>query len=135
MKKLSPKEFALSQIAPYFKDNSTCGITKDSNEKFWCCYLTPDGKMCVAGKNLLPEIREKHKDNYSMSIGTILDDANNDQSKVFIPEAVDILSKMQWEEMQMIHDRIATGDAINHLVKQLGLFTYEELEEYSNKTI
>ncbi len=127
------KEFALAQITPYFKDPSTCGLFTNEKEQKTCSYLTPDGKMCVAGKNLLPEIREKYKNSYATTIGTILHDADSDQSKVFIPEAVDILSNSQWDTFQLIHDYIARGENFKHLIHQLGVFTYEELEAYANK--
>ncbi len=114
----NPKDFALDAIKPYYKDNSLCGIFDNK-----CMYITFDNKMCVAGQYML------HPENFTSSIGTIL--KNNLQSKIFIPEVVDILSVNEWILLQCIHDGIANDNNNNYYlkgrVKSLGLFTFEEL--------
>jgi hypothetical protein len=133
MEKLSPKEFALQQIAPYFKDKSTCGVTEGGD----CSYLTADGKMCVAGKNMLPSVREQYNfDSEATDISSIF--AKKTQSQIFNPEAVDVLTNKEWSILQVIHDNIALSKPKHRLeiaITELGLFTYEELVEYSNKII
>lgn len=123
--KPTAKEFALAQIAPYFKDPSTCGYSEENKQ---CEYLTSDGRMCVAGKNMLnPSLS-------NISICEILDD--QDQSEVFKPEVVGILTKSQWSNLQTLHDGIALKRdeySIKTRIGNLGLFTYEELVEYADK--
>lgn len=97
--KPTPKEFALQQIAPYFKDPSLCGYAGDS-----CMNLTPDGRMCVAGKNYLPEIREQYKKAPVLDIRNIFKD---NQSKVFLPESANILTWYEWTCLQSMHDSIS----------------------------
>lgn len=127
---MDQKEFALAQIKPYYKDPSTCGFSSEGK----CMNLTPDGRMCVAGKNLLPEVRAEYPTN---AISIILSNVNGDQSLVFIPEAVGILDSVQWTRLQSIHDGIASYNKAedrkekeNYLRKrceEIALFTYEEL--------
>lgn len=45
---MTKKEFALSQIAPYYKDRSLCGY-----EGSKCRYKTFEGKMCVFGERTM----------------------------------------------------------------------------------
>lgn len=120
--KAQKKEFVLAQIAPYFKDPSTCGFDNGN-----CLYLTPKGNMCVAGKNLL------HPEKYKFAISDIL--ATHKQREIFKPEAVGILNAYQWQHLQDIHDYIATDNNANLRmgITRLNLFTYEELVEYSEK--
>jgi hypothetical protein len=117
------KEFALSQLAPYLKDPSTCGYDARSSQ---CEYLIPDGRMCVAGKNMIEPKFGLHK-----GIDDLLDD--NEQEDIFKPEVVGILSTIQWVGMQTIHDSIAVNvdnvDRLKVRIKRLNLFTYEELVE------
>jgi hypothetical protein len=117
------KEFALSQLAPYLANPSTCGYNEETRS---CLYITNDGRMCVAGKNML-----NTKSRTDESIIEILKEHNYEQSKVFKPEVVDILTTQEWENMQYIHDYIATGNLenIKLRVKQLNLFTFKELVE------
>lgn len=119
------KEFALSQLAPYLADPSTCGIKKDSET---CEYLTPEGNMCVVGKNMI-----EPKIGLYQGIDELLDENDYEQEGIFKPEVVGILSNAQWNLMQRIHDTIAIHknniDRLKDRVKQLNLFTYEELVE------
>lgn len=119
------KAFALAQIAPYYKDKSLCGFNKT---KIMCEYLTEDGNMCVAGKNMLEP--EKWG---TITIIEIL--KTTPQDKVFKPEAVDVLTTNQWGRLQFIHDVIGfIGiDAVKSRIKILGLFTLKELQEAANK--
>jgi len=117
------KEFALEQIAPYYKDPSICGYDGNS-----CRYITEDGKMCVAGKNMLnPRI------NCFDSIKAIL--SEDLEEDVFKPAARGILNPKQWSLLQNIHDSIAEGEEHNVPIGviELGLFSLEELEEAANK--
>jgi hypothetical protein len=125
------KEFALSQLAPYYADPSTCGF---SNITDTCEYLTADGRMCVAGKNML------NPENFGGgSIFGIIGKNDNKQEGIFKPEVVGILTDVEWNEMQRIHDNIAdytnTNDKeyvesrIKHRTQILNLFTFEELVE------
>jgi hypothetical protein len=119
------KEFALSQLAPYLKDPSTCGYNVNTGN---CEYLAPNGNMCVAGKNMI-----EPKFGLYQSIDDLLD--NNEQEDIFKPESVGILSTIQWVGMQSIHDNIAGHtdniDRLKEKITRLNLFTYEELVERS----
>jgi hypothetical protein len=122
---LERKEFALSQIAPYLKDPSTCAISIENEQ---CQYLMPDGRMCVAGKNMI-----KPSFGVNMNIEDILKKSEFGQKGVFKPEVVGILTNQEWRYMQQIHDSIAVSpDDICRLkerIELLNLFTYEELVE------
>lgn len=126
--KIEKKEFALSQLAPYLKDPKTCGMKKDSET---CEYLTPEGKMCVAGKNMINPSFGVYK-----GIDDLLDENDNEQEGLFKPEVVGILTNTEWNLMQRIHDTIAIHtsniDRLKDRIKQLNLFTYEELLERAN---
>lgn len=121
------KEFALNAIAPYFKDPSLCGISDGGS----CMYITDEGKMCVAGKYMLPEILESS--NRRGSIDRILVKASYNQKEVFKSEAVDVLTTDEWTNLQRIHDAIALKGDINNSIRALDLFTMEELQEASQK--
>lgn len=130
---MTAKEFALQAIAPYYADPTTCGYNSDTSS---CVYLTEDGRKCVFGKYMLPEILEKCKD--SKEFSTIILSKYEGQSKVLIPEAVDILTDNQWRILQRIHDAIA-DDSINEYpeifrdaVVSLNLFTEDELKEFAS---
>lgn len=119
------KEFALSQIAPYLADPSTCGMNKDRDT---CDYITPDGRMCVAGKNMIEPKLDLIK-----GIDDILSDLDHVQEGLFKPEVVGILTTNEWTYMQRIHDTIAIHtdnvDRLKDRIERLNLFTYEELVE------
>lgn len=126
---MTKKEFALAQIAPYFKDPRTCGLNETAPS---CMYLTPDGRMCVAGKNMLDP--SKWKSN-AISIFGILEIYT--QSEIFKPEVVDILTTEEWNKLQQIHDELAFNNnpvLLNEAINELNLFTPNELNEYT-KTI
>lgn len=116
------KKFALEQIAPYFKNPEICGI----NERGKCAYITPNGKMCIAGKNMidLPITEE-------IAIDSIIETCGQD---IFKPEARNILSSSEWFYLQKIHDAIAKSTStLKTCVNSLGLFTYDEMVEAANK--
>ena len=122
---MTKKKFALAQIAPYYKDPRTCGV--DGSR---CVYLTPDGRMCVAGKNMIDPSK------WLGTIGGIL--SKYDQSEVFKPEVVDILTTQEWRTLQLLHDKIGMvshgvvrDEIIKLYITELNLFSLEELEEYS----
>jgi hypothetical protein len=119
------KEFALSQIAPYLKDPSTCGFNKSEGT---CEYLDPNGNMCVAGKNMIKAEFGIYKD-----ILDVLAENEEEQEGIFKPEVVGILTNQEWKHMQSIHDTIAVQpdnvDRLKERIKLLDLFTYEELVE------
>lgn len=121
-KKRQQKKFALQQILPYYKYPTLCGY-----EKGGCMNITADGKMCVAGKNYLGSVRNANR---RSSVSAIFDTYDNDQSRIFIPSAANKLSKEQWYCLQRIHDAIAFNrhEEIGFYVKELGLFTMQELE-------
>lgn len=125
--KPTPKEFALQQIAPYFKNPDLCGY-----DEHGCMNITPDGRMCVAGKNYLPEIKEKHPSTSVLNLAYLF---KNDQSRVFLPESVYILTWEEWGDLQSMHDAIAREreHSLKVAIRNLNLFTYEELVEYSSK--
>jgi hypothetical protein len=118
------KEFALSQLAPYFADPSTCGY----NEVIITCeYLTSDGRMCVAGKNMI------NPKGYCGDIDIIFEINDLYQDGIFKPEVVGILTNVEWKHMQSIHDTLALHpdnfDRLQERISRLNLFTYEELVE------
>ena len=119
------KEFALAQLAPYLVDPTTCGFEKENGN---CEYLTPDGRMCVAGKNMVNPEYNIHKD-----INDLLADNNDEQEGLFKPEVVGILENKEWKYMQMIHDCIATQPEkryeLESRINKLNLFSIEELVE------
>jgi hypothetical protein len=122
------KEFALSQLAPYLKDPSTCGFNKDEGT---CEYLMPDGRMCVAGKNMIEPKFKTYED-----ILDVLSENEEQQEGVFKPEVVGILTNQEWKHLQSIHDNIAVSpdniDRLKERIERLNLFTYEELVERAN---
>lgn len=129
--KLTPeqkKEFALAQIAPYFKDPSLCGYNEKSGS---CSYLTEDGKMCVAGKNMI------NPTNAAVIGGSILYQIErSSQAEIFKSEVVGKLRDAEWNNLQGIHDAIAykaDEELFKGKIEKLGLFTYEELVNYANK--
>jgi hypothetical protein len=119
------KEFALSQLAPYLADPNTCGYDKESSN---CEYLDTNGNMCVAGKNMIEPKLELYK-----GIDDILEENDYNQVGIFKPEVVGILTNTEWNNMQRVHDTIAAHngniDRLKDRIKQLNLFTYEELVE------
>lgn len=122
MEKLSPKEFALQAIAPYYKDPSICGYEDDR-----CVYLTNNGRKCVLGKYL------KEPDKFRGRGSAISIFYAKTQEDILIPEAVGILSTDQWQSLQNIHDNVARNENLLNIrsrIDNLGLFTLEELEEY-----
>ena len=124
------KEFALKQIAPYFKDPSICGF---DNQTRGCAYKGINNGvevMCVAGKNMLPDILEEYGTT-SLSISDILFALGEGQ--VFIPESVGILTNDEWTRLQALHDYIYNKNKLDKVIKNLGLFTLEELQEAANK--
>lgn len=125
------KEFALSQLAPYLADPKTCAFGEaEVQEDASCFYLTEDGRMCVAGKNMINPPKELLK-----SIGEILVANGCKQKGIFKPEVVDILTNGEWTDMQRIHDKIALNGTDYQIQKRcddLGLFTFEELKERAN---
>lgn len=124
------KQIALEQLGPYFKNPKTCGY-----EMYSCKYLTNDGKMCVVGKNLLPE-KLNHYKNEQLGILEIFGECEQNQTELFKSEIVNKFTDIQWEYLQSIHDYISENKLIQlkKRIDKLGLFTYEELEQYS-KTI
>ena len=119
------KEFALSQLAPYLKNPSTCGYDKETSN---CEYLDSNGNMCVAGKNMINPSFGLYK-----SIDDILEENDDDQVGIFKPEVVGILTNQEWKYTQSIHDNIASQpdnvDRLKDRIERLNLFTYEELVE------
>jgi hypothetical protein len=119
------KEFALSQLAPYYADPSTCGYNKEVET---CEYKTPDGRMCVAGKNMIEPQFGVYR-----NIEDLLAENNYKQEELFKPEVVGILTNNEWFYMQNIHDTIAghpnNVERLKSRINQLNLFTFEELVE------
>lgn len=128
MSRENAKAFALAQIAPYFKNPETCGFNPKTSS---CNYLTPEGKMCVAGKNMI------NPENFPQTDGIAGILTYDTQEKVFREDVVGVLSKLEWTMLQRIHDRIATTnsgfftneDPLKEAIINLGLFTYTELKE------
>lgn len=127
-----PKQFALEQVAPYYLDPSTCGYDPETKK---CEYLTKDGRMCVAGKNMLHPEKYGTEAGVSIfpSISGILGKYSN-QADVFKPEVVGILSDDEWLWLQRVHDTIASRAQLQPksgmwLLAE-ALFTYDELVQY-----
>lgn len=119
---MTKKKFCLEALREYIQDSSRCGY-----EDGGCMYLTGEGKKCVAGKYFLSTFKEYGK----LAISSIL--LGYPQEKVFIPEAVGILTSTEWQSLQKIHDAIAiNSNHIEYWVGELGLFTYEELIALKN---
>ena len=120
---MNKKEFALAQLAPYYKDKNKCGFENGA-----CVYLTRTGNSCVAGANMIKPSRWGGR-----GISTIL--REHTQEEVFKPESVGILTNDEWASLQLIHDSIATSSPhlIQRNVCELRLFSMSELEEAANK--
>ena len=113
------KQFALEQIVPYYKDPSMCEYNKERER---CEYITEDGRMCVAGKNM------EQPNLWDYSISFIL---NSHGQTVLKPEVRGILSTGEWKWLQRVHDRIATGEDLEKLFESPeALFTQEELKSF-----
>lgn len=126
------KEFALSQIAPYYYNRSLCAINIDNT----CSYKTKEGKMCVAGKNFSEEGYKlvKSKGELTSCIYSLIQDLS--QASLFKPEVVGILITQEWSNLQSIHDAIAMNfdeTTLEKHIKRLDLFTLDELKEYCEK--
>lgn len=116
---MTKKEFALSQIAPYYKNPETCGYEEEN-----CVYKTEDGRMCVFGKNLL-KYHPRFEEN---NAATLLAEYGE---SILRPEARGILTKLEWDRLQRLHDAIAAKKDLTGYIIDLGLFTFEELENYN----
>lgn len=115
---MDKKTFALKAIAPYYKDKTKCGY-----EDPHCVYLTVDGRKCVFGQFLL------HPETFNPSDAAQDILKSHRQEDILVPEAVNILSEDEWQELQFMHDNIARGKDPFH--KDITpLFTKDELEEY-----
>jgi hypothetical protein len=95
---MNKAKFITQQLKPYILDPSSCGYNTEEGE---CQYLTPDGRMCVLGKNLINPQQFDADD----AACTLLD--RHSQS-ILKPEAMAVsLDNYTWSGMQDIHDRIA----------------------------
>lgn len=124
---MNKKEFMLEQLKEYVQNPLLCGYYGGK-----CMNITPEGKMCVAGKNLLPSVRREYP---KANIDTIL--RNSSQENIFISSSVGILTTSEWESLQIIHDRIAecflTKEYFEALFNDSSLpFTYNELMALKN---
>ncbi len=84
--------------------------------------------MCVAGKNML------EPEKYDGSIGRLI----KEDQLVFKPEARDILTLDEWDNLQQLHDCIARNACTDRVIEacdSLNLFSYEELVEASKEKI
>lgn len=119
---MTKKEFALRQIAPYYKDPSICGYTSEG-----CLYRTSEGKSCVFGKNLLEDRYDRSFEGRYAS--TLLEEFGED---ILIPESRGILTPGEWDKLQGIHDSIALKRDVHQFIHTQGdmLFTHQELLDY-----
>ncbi len=122
------KQFALEQIAPYYNDPRICGMNVD----FDCEYYTKDGRMCVAGKNLIDP--EKYR-GCAIDIAGLIKDYTQE---IFKPEVRDILTIRQWTLLQRVHDKIASRhsrldyeESLQKDITNLNLFTLDELKQFA----
>ncbi len=122
---MDKKEFALKAILPYYKDNTLCGYENNN-----CKYLTSGGKKCVFGSFMTEEALLEFGESESFA-STLIRRHGED---ILIPEARGVLSTIEWQRLQAIHDAIAKSQpfTIDRSVTDLGLFTMEELEEAAN---
>ncbi len=119
---MTKKEFALQAIGPYYKDRNLCGY-----ENGGCKYITSYGKKCVFGKYTKDPIML----NGNGSALAVLKMYN--EIDILVPEAVGILTKNEWQQLQEMHDTIAqsyTTIDLREEINNLNLFTLQELEEY-----
>lgn len=121
------KEFCLQEIAPYYKDRSLCAYNQEVSN---CEYLTPDGKMCVLGKNLIDPGNPEYDEQSATDI------LNGFGEEILKPEVRGILTPLEWERLQSIHDCLGNPLFYKNLdksIKNLELFTLQELEDYCQK--
>lgn len=95
----SNQEFIINLLLPYFQDPTTCAVHQDS-----CKYLMPDGRKCAVGKCLIDA--EKFKD--IKANASILIEAESES--ILIPEARNRFTLTQWDDIQSIHDTLATNN-------------------------
>ena len=117
MEKKTPKQFALDAIKPYYKNPLICGV----NNTGICVNITSDGKKCVFGQFLTCPVKFN-----SRTARNILESYPEDE--ILVPEAINILTIDQWEDLQILHDKIAIKKDIKASIEKLGLFTLEELQ-------
>lgn len=120
------KEFALSQIAPYYKDRSLCAYNREISN---CEYLTPDGKMCVLGKNLVDPSKEEYDEESATEL------LGKYGEEILKPEVRGILSVEEWQNLQQIHDCLAIPGRdvkLEQYINEIGLFTLKELQDYES---
>lgn len=133
MDKLTPKEFALKAIGPYYKDPSLCG-SELKNGKIKCCYRTAEGKRCVAGRFLSEEAFQLKPIKENDSISDAIKACEGNDAQLFVEEARGVLTRMQWISLQIMHDCIAEKGRDDQLftgtMTELGLFTLGDLDEY-----
>lgn len=115
---MTKRDFCIAQIKPYYQDRSLCGISETGS----CLYRTKDGKMCVAGKNMINpgQFKEETIDQLLAIHG----------EGILKPEARNILSLREWAILQLIHDKIAKSmfkDLTWHIA-DLGLFSLNDLK-------
>lgn len=120
---MNKKEFGLSQIKPYFLNPDLCGYDKESEN---CQYLTPEGKMCVLGKNLI--------DPSEFGVINAGDLLTEQGEQVLKEESRGILTPEEWEWLQNLHDKIAKRGRITELSFDpnytQAFFTLQELKDY-----
>lgn len=112
---MTKKEFILANIAPYYHNPEICGYDKEKNS---CQYLTNEGKMCVAGKNML------YPESFSNDIN-IKDIIADGGQLVLKEESRNILTSEDWSNLQYLHDMIAErkfpSESGNAVMRSLGI--------------
>lgn len=121
------KEFCLAQIAPYYLNPDLCAYNP---EVMNCQYLTFDGRMCVLGKNLIDPGNPAYDQMNADSLLTIYGE------EALKPEARGILTGMEWNLLQSIHDTLANpnyGKTFEKAIEDSDLFTFQELKDYAKQ--
>ena len=119
------KRFALGAIKPYYQDPTRCvydgkncryAIRKNDND----LYYTYD----VVGRFMINPLQFY----YGVNIGRILQQYPD--YLIFKQEAVGVLTPAKWDDLQAIHDAIATDDKMWMMIRinELDLFTIKELQ-------
>lgn len=94
---MTKEQFIIEQIAPYFKDPSTCGYNGEI-----CVYKTKDGRQCVFGKNLVQY-------NPIYEEVTAYELLNQFGFEILKSEVREILDITEWLKLQEVHDHIGCG--------------------------
>lgn len=96
---MTKQEFIIKSLKPYFEDRNNCGY---DTEALICKYETFDGKKCVVGQYFNTDIFKNSK----VTFNTICSEYQ-DFNEILVDEAKNMLTSIEWRELQFLHDDMA----------------------------